>query len=52
MQGWGVVPVSVWRYDDLNILIERHQKAQEAFNGELPELTAQHLGYIGLAGAK
>jgi hypothetical protein len=38
--------------DDLYILIERHEKTQKAFDGEMPKLSAQHLGYIGLADAK
>jgi len=36
-------------YDDLHILVERHEEAQKALNGKLPELPAQHLRYIGLA---
>jgi hypothetical protein len=37
---------------DFNILIERHEKAQKAFHGKLPELSAQHFRNIGLADAK
>jgi hypothetical protein len=36
-------------HDNLDILIERHQEAQQAFDGELAELAAQHLRDIGLA---
>ena len=39
-------------YHDFNILIERHEKAQKALDGKLPELAAQHLGNIGLAYAE
>src|SRR5271157_154658 len=49
LQGWGVVSVTVRLHHNLHILIERHQEAQKALNGKLPELTAQHLRYIGLA---
>jgi len=31
----------VWPYHDVHILIERDQKMQKAFNGELPELAVQ-----------
>src|ERR1017187_5300905 len=51
MQGRSVAPV-MRLDDDLHILIERHEKAQQALNGKLPELTAQHLGYVGLADAQ
>jgi hypothetical protein len=37
------------RNNDFNVLIVFHQEAQEPFNRELPELSAQHLGYGGLA---
>ena len=36
-------------YQDFNILIERHEKAQQALHGKLPELATQHLGDIRLA---
>ncbi len=36
-------------HNNLDILIERHQEAQQAFDRELAELSAQHLRYIGLA---
>jgi hypothetical protein len=52
MQGRSVISVSVRLYDNLHILLERHEKAQEAFNGKLAELTAQHFGYIWLANAE
>lgn len=34
---------------NLDVLIECHQKSQQAFDRELAELAAQHLRYIGLA---
>jgi hypothetical protein len=52
MQGRGVICVAVRLNDDLHILIERHEKTQKPLNGELPEVPAQHLGYIGLADAE
>jgi hypothetical protein len=52
MQCWGVVSVTVGPYDNLHILIERHEKTQKPFDRELPKLPAQHLGYVGLADAK
>ncbi len=36
-------------HDDLHVLIQGDEKTQKAFHGKLPELTVQHLGYIGLA---
>ena len=36
-------------HHDLDILIERHQEAQQAFHGELAEFAAQHLRDIRLA---
>jgi hypothetical protein len=39
-------------YQDFNILIECHEKAKKALHGKLPELSAQHLGDIGLADAE
>jgi len=29
-------------------MIERHEKPQQALDGKLPEITPQHLGYVGL----
>ena len=52
MQGRSVASVLVRLDYDLHILIERHEETQEALNGKLPELTAQHLRYIGLADAE
>ncbi len=49
LQGRGVVFVTVRLHDNLHVLVERHEKAQQAFHGKLPELTAQHLRNIGLA---
>ena len=43
LQGWRVLGVTMRLDDDLDILIERHEKTQKALNGELPELAAQHL---------
>ena len=40
VQGRSVVSVMVWFYDNLYILIERHEETQKALNRELPELTA------------
>ena len=38
------------RFDhDLDILIERHEKAKKALHRKLPEFAAQHLRNIGLA---
>src|SRR5437588_12935462 len=48
MQGRGIAPVTMRFYHDFNILTERHEEAQKALNGKLPEIAAQHLGYIGL----
>ncbi len=42
----------MWLDDDLDILIERHEKARKAFDGKPPELAAQQLGHIGLADAE
>jgi hypothetical protein len=47
-----LVPVSVRFHDNLHVVIERDQKAQQAFDGELAELAAQHLRHIGLADAE
>ena len=52
MECWRVVSVPVRFYDDLHILIERHEKTQKPFHRELAKLPAQHLGYVGLADAK
>ena len=48
LQRRGVVSATVRFHDDLHVLVERYQEAQKAFHGKLPELTAQHLGNIGL----
>jgi hypothetical protein len=48
LQGWRV---TMRLDDDLDILIERHEKTQQAFNRELAELAAQQLGNVGLAAA-
>ena len=42
----------MWFHDNLDILIEPHQQAQQPFDGELAELAAQHLRHIGLADSK
>jgi len=52
MQGWRIFRITVRFYRDFNILIECHEKAQQALHGKLPEFTAQHLGDIGLADAE
>jgi hypothetical protein len=39
-------------HDNLHILIQRDQEAQQAFDGELAEVAAQHLRDIGLADAE
>lgn len=52
MQRWLVLPATVRRNHDFNVLIERHEEAQQALNGKLPEVTAQDLGDIGLADAE
>ena len=39
-------------HHNLHVLIQRHQKTQQALDRELPELSAQHLGDIGLADSK
>src|SRR5271165_141573 len=52
LQRGDVVSVTVRLDDDLHILIESHEEPQKALNGKLPELTAQHLGYIWLTDAK
>src|SRR5271165_2247327 len=44
-----IVSIPVRFHNNLDILIERHQEAEQAFDGELAELAAQHLRYIGLA---
>jgi hypothetical protein len=35
-------------HDNLNILIQRQEEAQQAFDGELAEVAAQHLRDVGL----
>jgi hypothetical protein len=52
LQGRSVVSITVRLYDDLHILIEGYEKAQKSLNGKLPELAAQHFGYIGLTDAE
>src|SRR5258708_4622841 len=52
MQGWGILRISMRLYQDFNILIECHEKTQKALDGKLPELAAQHLGYIRLTDAE
>src|ERR1035437_6642763 len=52
MQGWRILRITMRFYQDFNILIERHEKAQKALHGKLPELAAQHLGDVGLADAE
>jgi hypothetical protein len=52
LQGGSVFPVVMRLYHDLDILIERHQEAQKALNGKLPEFSPQHFGNVGLANAK
>jgi hypothetical protein len=49
MQGWRILRIAMRLYQDLNILIERHEKTQKALDGKLPKLAAQHLGDIRLA---
>src|ERR1700691_4071223 len=49
LQGRGVVSAMVRLHHNFHILVERDQEAQQAFHGELAELTAQHLRNIGLA---
>ena len=44
-----IVPATVRLHDNLDILIERHQEAQQSLDGELAELAAQHIRHIGLA---
>jgi hypothetical protein len=44
--------VAVRLYDDLHILVQRHQEAQKTLNRKLPEIAAQHLRYIGLANSE
>jgi hypothetical protein len=52
MQGWSVVSATVRLHHNLDILIQRHQEAQKAFDGKLTEFSAQHFRYIGLSNAK
>src|SRR6267378_691925 len=49
IQGWRVLRIAMRLHQDFNILIERHEKAQQALHGKLPELATQHLGDIRLA---
>ena len=52
MQRRSIAFASVRFYDDLHILIQRYQKAQQSLDGKLPELTTQHLRNIGLPNAQ
>jgi hypothetical protein len=52
MQGRSLVSAPVRFHDNLDILIERDEKAQQAFNRKLPEFAAQHFRDIGLLDAK
>jgi hypothetical protein len=52
MQGCGVVCSAVRLDNNLDILIECHQKAQQTFDRKLPEFAAEHLGDIGLFDAQ
>jgi len=52
MQGRGVVLATVRLYNNLDILIQRHEEAQKTFDGKLTEFPAQHFRYIGLANAE
>jgi hypothetical protein len=52
MQGRSIAPVTMRFYRDFNILIERHEKAQKALDGKLPEIAAQYLRYIRLTDSK
>jgi hypothetical protein len=52
LQGRSVISVTVRLHHDAHILIERYQETQQAFHGELAELSAQQLGNIGLADSK
>ena len=47
-----VVSTAMRFHNNLNIVIEGYQETQQAFDGELAELSAQHLRDIGLADAK
>src|ERR1017187_267165 len=47
-----VVSVTMGLYDNLYVLIERHQKTQKTLHGELAEFPAQHLRHVGLADAQ
>src|SRR6266567_1519268 len=47
------VPVAAVRpYDDLDIMIERHQEPQQALHRKLPEFAAQHFGNVRLRDAE
>lgn len=52
LQRRSVSRVAVRLYDDLHILIERHEEAQKALNRKLPELAAQHFRHIRLANSE
>src|ERR1700733_2209087 len=47
MECWRVVSVPVRFYDDLHILIERHEKTQGSFDRELAKLPAHILDMSG-----
>ena len=49
MQGRSAISVSVRLYDNLHILIERHEKAQKSLNRKLPPQDWQsHYGHLPL----
>jgi hypothetical protein len=52
MQRRSVVSSPVWLHDDLDILIERHEEAQQPLNRKLSEFAAQHLGDVRLFDAE
>ena len=47
-----IVPTAMRFHHNLDILIEGYQEAQQAFDGELAELAAQHLRDIWLANSE
>jgi hypothetical protein len=52
MQSGSIVSAPMRLDDDLDVVIECDQKAKQALHGKLPELSPQHLGYIGLPDTK
>jgi hypothetical protein len=52
MQGRRILRIPMRRDQDFNVLIESHEKTQEALYGKLPQLAAQHLGHVGLPDAE